>query len=73
MFDKLLQASLQVFTNPTNSAIVMKTAKACAQIHGLDFKTGTSIYIKGNFKELKNDQKVIFIFLIQAIKKFNVT
>ena len=42
-----------------NSGVVFKTAKACAQLNGLDFMSASSIYIKGNFKELKDDQKVI--------------
>jgi hypothetical protein len=47
-----------------NSAAVMKTAKACAQLNGLDFISGTSIYIKGNFHDLKSDQKVSFILFL---------
>lgn len=50
-----------------NSAVILKTAKACAQLHGLDYISGTSIYIKGKFEELKDHQKVILTRLSQGV------
>lgn len=56
-----------------NSGLVFKTAKACAQLYQLDFIAATSIYIRGNFNEIKEEQKVnkfirIWVWVTESVK-----